>query len=94
LRSGSKLSNQDVKLDRLIDDFVFLTFLVGNDFLPHLPTLRIRESAFPLLFKIYRQVVPQQGYLTKHHQLRYVALGHFLEALGRKEDSVSALLCV
>jgi len=44
-------------IERTVDDFVFMGFLVGNDFTPHLPSIDISEGAFDLLFRIYREQV-------------------------------------
>ena len=47
--------------ERIVDDFVLLSMLVGNDFLPPLPTLDIAEGALNTLFATYRELLPSLG---------------------------------
>lgn len=43
----------DCSRNNLINDYVFLCFLLGNDFLPHSPTVDLIEGGIELLFESY-----------------------------------------
>lgn len=76
-------------LERAIDDWVLLIFFVGNDFLPHLPSLEIREGAIETLLSIWKNELPQMGgYLTNNGKLEYDRVQIILEGLAKREDAI------
>ncbi|CAF3720070.1 unnamed protein product [Rotaria socialis] len=76
-------------LERAIDDWVFMCFFVGNDFLPHLPSLEIREGAIDRLIRIYKDNVPKfQGYLTENGIPNMERVEIILTSIGRMEDEI------
>eukprot|EP01130_Rhizamoeba_saxonica_P000462 TRINITY_DN1041_c0_g1_i1.p1 TRINITY_DN1041_c0_g1~~TRINITY_DN1041_c0_g1_i1.p1 ORF type:complete len:1371 (+),score=368.40 TRINITY_DN1041_c0_g1_i1:25-4137(+) len=53
-------------LENIIDDWIFLCFLVGNDFLPNLPGLDIAKGSLNSLFDIYKELVVElDGYIME-----------------------------
>ncbi|KAI8451833.1 XRN 5'-3' exonuclease N-terminus-domain-containing protein [Phakopsora pachyrhizi] len=77
------------ELERAIDDWVLLIFFVGNDFLPHLPSLEIREGAIDCLLKIWKTNLARMGgYLTDCGQLSLSRTEIILEALAAREEEI------
>ena len=76
-------------LEQAIDDWVLLIFFVGNDFLPHLPSLEIREGAIDTLLKIWKQELPRMGgYLTNHGDIILARAQIIFEGLAQREDDI------
>ena len=65
----------------------------GNDFLPHLPSLDIRDGALDFLFNVYKRILPTLGdYITNHGG--EVNLSHvdvILAEVGAIEDYVFSM---
>ena len=54
--AGFKLDNNSI-----INDFIFMCYFLGNDFLPHFPAANIRTHGIQVLLDTYRKVVAKPG---------------------------------
>jgi len=71
----------------LIPDYIFMCFLLGNDFLPHFPALNIRTEGMPRLFAAYRHVFGNQPgkSLTVQQHIVWPHVREFLAYLATRE---------
>ena len=70
-------------MEKVIDDWILLCILVGNDFVPHLPKLHIAKGALPLLYGTYMRVLPSlDGYINESGILNLPRFEKFLRALS------------
>ncbi len=71
--------------NRLVDDFIFICYLMGNDFLPHIPALDIYSNAIDKLLDIYKTL---PGYIIDSRTLNINndIFFEFLEKLAINEE--------
>ncbi len=86
-KKGSNLSlGFEIDTDRVIDDFVFMCMMVGNDFIPHSPHMSIESGALSLMLSTYTDMLPTfGGYLTDKEKIHPARFQMFLDELMRYE---------
>ena len=74
-----------------INDFVFLCFMVGNDFLPHIPSIEIIENGIELILNVYKETGTYYGHMTNKiaGDIRFCLkpLSVFLGTIGQYEKT-------
>jgi 5'-3' exonuclease len=75
-----------------IDDFIFICFMVGNDFLPHIPSIEIMGGGIDTMLSVYKQTGEKYGHLTRNINKNILfhkpSLGKFFEAISQYEKSM------
>lgn len=71
-------------IEKIIDDWVLMGFLVGNDFIPNIPNLHINTNALPLLYAAYVKTMTNlDGYINEGGYLNLARLQAYIENLSQ-----------
>jgi len=76
-------------IERIIDDFVFFSFFVGNDFLPYLNTVDINYGSLDVIMRIYKDLLPKLNtYITESGKINWENAEAIFAELGKTELKV------
>lgn len=81
---------EDIDIDHdninFTDDFIVMCFLLGNDFIPHLPSVDIKTGSLDFLLKCYGEIISMIGAgLVINKKINNAFLEMLLEALAKNE---------
>ena len=72
--------------EKIIDDFVFLCFFIGNDFVPNLFSFNIENGALTHLYEFYKACLPElDGYITDKGKINIFRMKKFFSYLSKQE---------
>jgi 5'-3' exoribonuclease 1 len=75
----------DINLNK-INDYIFIFFLLGNDFMPHFPSLNIRTNGIEILINAYKECINSKKlFLTDGEKIIWKNLRIFIEYLSLNE---------
>ena len=86
-----KKSCIDLNETSIVNDFIFMCYFLGNDFLPHIPSLDISHNGIETLIKAYVKTFEyNQSYLLTNKKERFNIpfLIDFIKNLANEEPSI------
>jgi len=85
----STLLRRDLKIESCVNDFIFLCFMVGNDFLPQIPTLEILTGGIATLLDVYKETCYPFGLVNSSGDINFPVFEKFMRKLATfEEDSM------
>ncbi|KAL3234998.1 hypothetical protein RNJ44_02786 [Nakaseomyces bracarensis] len=76
----------EFNFENVLDDFILVMFVIGNDFLPNLPDLHLNKGAFPVLLQTFKEALLHvDGYINERGQINFKRLRVWLDYLSQFE---------
>lgn len=79
-------TNASLDNSNKIYDYIFLSFMLGNDFLPHFPALNIRTGGMDKLLNAYKTTIKENECLTNGQTIHWNNFRKLIQFLSFKEE--------
>lgn len=70
-----------------IEDYIFICFLLGNDFLPHFPALNIRLNGFTILLELYKKLFKANEFLIVNNSIHWNSFKKYIKNIAEHEET-------
>lgn len=76
-------------IERIIRDYIFMSFFLGNDFIPSFPTLKIRTNGIEKVIQAYRHTIKNDGqyFCNEDLSINIMFLFKFISQLAGDEEN-------
>ena len=68
-----------------VEDYCFLCFLCGNDFLPHFLSINIRNNGIQYLLEVYKKITDGKNKLIENGKIKWSTFRLLCSEIGPKE---------
>lgn len=80
-----EISNNNFNIKYKLYDYILISFLLGNDFMPHFPSLNIRTNGIEILMETYKNIVGETEYLCDGENIIWKKFRIFISELAKNE---------
>ena len=68
-----------------VKDYIFLTFFLGNDFLPHMASLNIRRNGMEILMETYKKEIGKE-LIVKSGEIEWKNVERLIKRMAEREE--------